>query len=186
MEKKEERLSFADWLIILVFGLASFLHFRGFGIGPAEERREAGSEAVEMRYVSSSMGLEQVDRRRLLLFILDFRDFSCMVCLESFLELYRRLPLQVKTQDCWGILIVPQDLEREDVAMGIAEKKLEGFIRAHQILFPVLMDRHKVFGAMAERGSGIILLDAERQAIIRFDFPLMRAELEEILKIFAE
>ena len=48
------------------------------------------------------------------------------------------------------------------------------------------MDRGNVFGGMAEKGSGIILLDTASQAVSRFDFPLDRAELKEILEVLAE
>jgi hypothetical protein len=163
-----------------------FWHSGVFSFGPAEENVTTGVLADGGSLFSSSMNVKSEEPERMLLFILDFRDFSCMVCLESFLELYQRLPFRVKIQNAWGILIVPQGREKDGSVIGIAEKKLEGFVRAHQILFPVLLDRSQVFGEMAERGSGVILFDEARRMISRFDFPLESGQFREILEIFAE
>jgi hypothetical protein len=181
MQEEEKRLTGTDWLIILVFGLAAFFHFRGFG--PSEGNATAGVLAEEARLFSSPVTMESEEPGRMLLFILDFRDFSCMVCLESFLELYRRLPLRVKSRESWGILIVPPGQEKDESVIRIAEKKLEGFVRANQIIFPVLVDRYQVFGEMAEKGSGIVLFDEARQMVNRFDFPLDSAQFQKILEI---
>ncbi len=176
------KLSFADWMIILAFGLVTFFHFRGFG----PVREEVATEVLTHDGISSSLRQNSGEKKRLLLFILDFRDFSCMVCLESFLELYHRLPFQIKIRDSWGILIVPPEQEGDKAAIGIAEKKLEGFIQSHQILFPVLVDRCQVFGETAEKGSGVVLFDEERGMVKRFDFPLRGEQFQEILEIVAE
>ena len=183
-EKGGMKLSFADWLVILVFGLASFFHFRGFD--PAEGKMMGGNFVADAHSFSSSLTLGAGERRRMLLFILDFRDFSCMVCLESFLELYRRIPPQVVMQDCWGIVIIPPDQEKDEACIGIAEKKLKGFIRAHQILSPFLVDRNMVFGKMTEGGSGVVLLDERSQEVVRCDFPLRGGEFQRILEALAE
>lgn len=184
MQEGEKKLSGADWLIIVIFGLAAFFHFRG--IGPAEENVTAGVLGEEAHLISSLTTIELERQGRMLLFILDFQDFSCLVCLESFLELYRRLPLRVKIRDAWGILLIPPGQEKDEAAVGIAEKKLRGFVRAHQILFPVLVDRYQVFAEIAERGSGVVLFDEARQRVSRFDFPLESGQFQEILEIFAE
>jgi hypothetical protein len=184
MQEGEKRLSAADCLVILVFGLAAFFHFRGFG--PAEANVQAGALTVEERPFSPLKTVESEEPGRMLLFILDFRDFSCMLCLESFLELYQRLPLRVKLRNVWGVMIVPAGQEKDESVIRIAEKKLQGFIRAHRILFPVLVDRHQVFGGMAERGSGIVLFDEAKLILSRFDFPLESRQFQEILEIFVE
>lgn len=184
MLEGERRLSGMEWLIILVFGLAAFFHLRGFG--PAETKAQVEVLAEEDLSLSSSpvIGLER--KGKLLLFILDFRDFSCMLCLESFLELHQRLSLRMRQGDVWGVLTVPEDEEKAASMIRIAEKKLRGFVRSHQIHFPVLVDRYHVFGRMAKSGSGLILIDEIGQEISRFDFPLNSGQMQKIIKIFRE
>ena len=182
--REEKKLSWAEWLILLVFGLAAFFHLRGSG--PVRQGSAAGVMAREGQAFSRPAVLESGEQRRLLLFILDFRDFSCMVCLESFLELHRRLPLRVKTEDTWGVLVVPRGREKDGTAVGIAGKKLEGFVRAHRILFPILVDSSRILGEMAEKGSGLVLFDEGKRTVSRFDFPLKSEQFREILEIFAE
>ncbi len=184
MRRGEKRMSGADWLVIVAFGLAAFFHLRGFG--PAETKAQVEVLAEEDLSLSSSPVIGSERKEKLLLFILDFRDFSCMLCLESFLELHRRLSLRMRKGNVWGVLTFPEDEEKAASMVRIAEKKLRGFVRSHQIHFPVLVDRYHVFGRMAKSGSGLILIDEIGQEISRFDFPLDSGQMQKIMEVFGE
>jgi hypothetical protein len=160
------KLKFWDWIIILLFGCLVFFYFRGIDLA-------AGRDSPA----------EDVFDKKLLLFILDFQDFSCMTCLDSFLMLYRQLPDRLTTSNTWGILVVKKSEEEENKQFWIAEKKLRGFIRANHITFPILMDRGRVFGKWAEIGSCVLLFDRVGKMVHRYDFPLTGYQYEEIFKI---
>jgi hypothetical protein len=174
-------LKFSDWLIFLVFGCLTFFHFRGFYTG-------SGSDFLKKKWLSlsdsSSFALE--DERKWLLFILDFHDFSCMTCLDSFLGLYEKLPFRLKTSNAWGILVIRNSEVHENNLVRIAEKKLKGFVQANQILSPFLVDRFQVFRGMAEEGSCVVLFDGAQRIIHKYDFPLRGEEFEEIFKFLIE
>ena len=120
------------------------------------------------------------ERKPLLLFILDFQDFSCMTCLDSFLELYGILPVHVKTSNAWGILAVKHSNGERKRPFRIAEKKLKGFVEANHISLPILMDKHRIFDELLEEGSGVLLFDERNKTVRRYDFPLTGDQLEEI------
>ena len=158
-----------DWLIFLVFGGLVFFHFLGFD-GAAE------GDAAEFFDGGNT----------LLLFILDFQDFSCMTCLDSFLQFYHMLPSHFRTSKAWGILAVKDRDGGWDRAVRIARKKLNGFVRANGIAFPVLVDRSGLFAGLAEKGSGVLLFDGTRKVLCRYDFPLTGEQLEEIFANLVE
>jgi len=171
----EMKLKFWDWLIFLVFGCLVFFHFRGFDAvaGAALPREDV------LSFFEAATEFPD-DGRQLLLFILDFEDFSCITCLDSFLGLYRMLPLRFKTSNAWGILVVKEREEEGDRAVMIAEKKLKGFVRANHIDFPILVDRSRIFEGLAENGSGVLLFDGARKIFRRYDFPLTGEQFAEI------
>jgi hypothetical protein len=159
-------LKFCDWIIVLFFGCLVFFHFRGIDLA-------AGRDSCD----------EDVFDNKLLLFILDFQDFSCMTCLDSFLGLYRQLPARFKTSKTWGILVVKKSEKEENKQLWIAEKKLRGFIRANRIMSPILMDRSHFFEGLVEEGSGVLLFDGIRNSVHRYAFPLAGSQFEEIFEI---
>jgi len=159
-------LKFCDWILVLLFGCAVFFYFRGIDLA-------AGGDSID----------EDVFDKKLLLFILDFQDFSCMTCLDSFLGLYRQLPYRFKTSNAWGILVVRKSEKQDNRQFWIAEKKLRGFIQANQITFPVLMDRSRFFGGSGKEGSSVLLFDGIRNSVDRYDFPLTGYQFEEIFEI---
>jgi hypothetical protein len=169
-----------DWLIFLLFGILVFFHFSGFHTGTA--RNLVGEKWLS--FLDSS-DIVAKDNRTMLLFILDFRDFSCPTCLESFLNLYQKLPLWLKIHGSWGVLVVPVTGEGVD-RTRIAETKLRGFCRANHILSPFLVDRHQVFGELAADGSCAILFAKRRQVIHMFRFPLRDGHFETILQALAD
>jgi len=156
-------LKFWDWIVIVFFGCLVFFTFRGIDLA-------AGKDFPD----------ENDFDKKLLLFILDFQDFSCFTCLDSFLGLYRILPMRFKTSNAWGILVVKNSEGKENRPFRIAEKKLKGFVQANHITFPILVDRSRIFGELAEHGSGVYLFDGTRKTARRYDFPLTGEEFEEI------
>ncbi len=167
-----------DWLIFLAFGCLVFSHFRGF-----DTTSERAFNAAEVLSLFDSKAVAPKDDRQLLLFILDFRDFSCMACLDSFLGLYRILPFSFKTSKTWGILVVKNSEGEENRLFKIAEKKLKGFVQANHITFPILVDRARIFGEWAEKGSCVLLIDGAKKILCRYDFPLTGYQFEEIFEI---
>ena len=182
---RETKLGFRDWLIFLVFGCSVFFHFRGFDriVGAVLPQAQALSN------FDAAAGFPD-DDKKLLLFILDFADFSCITCLDSFLDLYRMLPSRFRTEDAWGILAVG-NREGDGEEAGnrqvlIAEKKLKGFIRANRIAFPILLDRSRIFEEVAEKGSGVLLFDGAGKIFRRYDFPLTGEQFAEIFAALME
>lgn len=175
------KVKFSDWLIFLVFGGLVFFHFRGF-------------EAVEgtvfpqknLLSIVGAMPEFPGEGNSLLLFILDFEDFTCLSCLDSFLALYRSLPSPFQTFQAWGVLIMKDRGDDWGRAVRIAGKKLRGFIRANRIAFPILVDRSRIFAAWEERGSGVLLFDGKRKMCQWYDFPLTGEQFEEIFARLTE
>jgi len=168
-------LKFWDWIIILLFGCLVFFHLRGLSVVSG-----GASPDAEVLSVFKSMTVAPNDKRQLLLFILDFQDFSCMTCLDSFLMLYRQLPDRFRTSNAWGVLVIKKTEEEENKQLWIAEKKLRGFIRANHITFPILVDRSQVFGKWTETGSCVLLFNGIQNIVHRYDFPLTGDQFEEI------
>lgn len=168
-------LKFWDWIILLLFGCLVFFHFRGFDVASGRASPDA-----DVLSVVKSMTVAPNDERQLLLFILDFQDFSCMACLDSFLMLYRQLPARFRTSNAWGILVVKKSEEEENKQFWIAEKKLRGFIRANQITIPFLVDRSRIFCEWTEKGSCVLLFDGAKRILCRYEFPLTGEQFEEI------
>jgi hypothetical protein len=165
-------LKFWEWVVIFLFGCLTFFHFRG---------SDTVSKDVSPIVLSG-------EESRMLLFIIDFQDFSCPTCLDSFLGLFHRLPSRYRTAKAWGILAVDTRGEEQEVnrTIRIAEKKLRGFIQANQITFPFLVDRSQVFGRLAKEGSAVVLLDENQKAVFRYYFPLTGEEFEKIFEVLNE
>ena len=159
-----DKIRLADVFILLILGCGIFFHFRG---------------------VPSTSPEETISRRPVVLFFLDFRDFMCLSCLESFLDFYQRLPYRLKTEDTWGILLLDDESE-DDRTVRIARMKLQGFVQANNILSPVLVDRSLVFQTQKEMGSAVVLFDDMNKRILRYDFPLKPQQIVEILKLLSE
>lgn len=172
---------FRDWVTLLVFGGLVFFHFRGYDAvwGGAFQQENA------MAVFNSLLEFPK-DDRKLLLFVLDFDDFACISCLDSFLGMYRMLPPPFKVSNTWGVLIVKGDGEEGDRTVRIAEKKLRGFVRANRIASPILLDRSRLFAGWAEKGSGVLFFDGAKKTVRRYDFPLAGEQLEEIFATLTE
>ena len=119
-----------------------------------------------------------------LLLIIDFGDFMCFSCLESFLQFCYSLPHQFQDRNVWGVVIFDGKLgsESEDVAVKIVEKKIRGFRKSNGVRFPILVDRSHIFSSLADKGTTIVVLKGEAQEVKRYIFPLSREQLAEIHK----
>jgi len=172
----------SDWVIFLVFGCLAFFHLRGFHgaseeIVPSEEK--ACLEQGTGSFVSQ-LDLEWTKSRQYLLFFIDFRDFACLNCLDSFLNFYRRLPPRFQKEDAMGVLILDPGKDSE-TSVQIARVKLRGFVLSNHIAFPIQVDRFHVFREFAREGTSVILLDYDREIIRKFLFPLRQKDVDEIL-----
>jgi hypothetical protein len=173
---------FSDWVIFLVFGCLTFFHLRGFFGTSGENVHSEEMACVEQGEASfvGRLGFEWTTSRQYLLFFIDFRDFLCPSCLDSFLDFYRKLPPRFQKEHALGVLVL--DPGREDeTSIQIARVKLRGFVLANRIGFPILVDRFHVFREFAREGTMVVLLDYEREIIRKFLFPLRQKDVDEIL-----
>jgi hypothetical protein len=130
---------------------------------------------------SSSQG-----RGPLLLFVIDFSDFMCMSCLDSFITFCQSFPPHYLEDKAWGILVLASkdEMPYTKNTAQIAERKLRGFITANSIEFPIIIDHNQVFQSFAVEGTALVVLDAERGRILRYSFPIKRADSQKIREIF--
>jgi len=125
------------------------------------------------------------ENTKLLLLIIDFDDFMCMNCLESFLSFCFSLPPSVLEENTWGILALEKDKNEKEAerTLKIAQKKLQGFIHAHQIPFPILIDSQHRFQSLAQNGTALLLFEKQRNSFAQFFFPLKKDDAERIKAI---
>jgi len=164
------KFRFTDCVVLLIFGCMTFFHLRGF------DRSSQKGFPVDFDWP---------ERRQHLLFFIDFRDFSCMTCLDSFLDFYRRLPPRFQTEDSMGILVLDPE-KRDKTSSEIARVKLRGFVLSNHIAFPVQVDQFHVFRGIAQEGTSVVLFDYDREIIKRFLFPLRQQDLDEIFRCLTD
>lgn len=130
-----------------------------------------------------NQGYDQV-HHKLLLFIIDFKSFMCLSCLDSFLEFYHTLAPSIEQGMIWGILVFdkPAKMQEEDLSTKIIEKKLRGFIKANGIKFPIIIDRFHIFEGLAQEGTAVILFDRQKKAVRKYVFPLRQIQIQEIIE----
>jgi hypothetical protein len=174
------KFRFTDCIVLLIFGCMTFFHLRGF-----DRSSQKGFPGEEMASVLSHVDFEWPERRQRLLFFIDFRDFSCMTCLDSFLDFYRRLPPRFQTEDSMGILVLDPE-KRDKTSSEIARVKLRGFVLSNHIIFPVQVDRFHVFRGIAQEGTSVVLFDYDREIIKRFLFPLRQQDLDELFRCLTD
>jgi len=112
--------------------------------------------------------------RKLLLIVIDFDDFMCMTCLDSFIRFCRAFPQAYLDGCAWGILILKEETEGSGTGRNavIAEKKMRGFAKANHLTFPFLIDETGSFNSFVSKGSSVFLFDEESRRISRYGFPL--------------
>jgi len=124
--------------------------------------------------------------KKFLLFVIDFDDFMCMTCLDSFLCFCRSLPEVILEEHAWGILLVSGDAGGGGEAGNvlIARKKLRGFVRANRIEFPFLVDEEGMFRVVKPAGSSVFVFDEAGSKIFRYAFPVSKEDARRILAKF--
>lgn len=124
------------------------------------------------------------DFSRLILFIIDFDEFMCFFCLDSFLDFYHSLPISFQEESIRGILVYKEENKKnaEQTNIRIIEKKLQGFIEANRIQSPIVVDYFHVFNSMVQEGSAVIFFDQRRKAFKKYTFPLSREQKNEIIE----
>jgi len=122
-------------------------------------------------------------QNKMLIFIIDFRSFMCQACLNSFLEFHQLISPWLTMVTVWGVLVVnPQsNPEDEEMAIGIAVKKAQGFLTANALQFPLIVDRFHIFNPIAGKGTSVIFCNADNKIIKKYVFPLAPSQLKEII-----
>ena len=139
---------------------------------------------ITTSFSENSENRQEEPARVQLLLIIDFGDFMCFSCLESFLQFCYSLPHQFQDQYVCGVVIFEGNIgsESEDIAIKIVEKKIRGFRKANRVRFPILVDRSRIFSSLAGKGTTVVILKGEDQEIKRYIFPLSREQIAEIHK----
>ena len=124
----------------------------------------------------------------LVLFLIDFSDFMCPVCLDSLLSVCEALPIHLHQENVRGIVLFSKknsELHAEN-STQILLKKIRGFQKANQIRFPLVLDKDGIFASAAGRGSCLILFDAAASALFRFSIPLSQKEFSQLLRLLTK
>lgn len=129
------------------------------------------------------------DDKLLLVFIIDFNDFMCHSCLESFLDIYNSLPAPYQFQRAWGVVSLGEEdsfSEKRDLSLRILEKKIRGFVTAHAIRMPLLIDRDHIFQSFSQDGSTLILFDVAAKSIVKFILPLTPGQKQHLSQVLIQ
>ncbi len=126
--------------------------------------------------------------RPLVLVIIDFDSFSCLPCLDSFLDFHRLLSGSGVECLLWGVLVFDSDRAKRfgPTFIQILEKKLEGFIKGNRLLFPIVIDRYHVFESLGEEGSAVLVFDPKAGVMRKYVFPLRPNQIQDILHLLGE
>jgi hypothetical protein len=125
---------------------------------------------------------EEFKKQSFLIYIIDFNDFMCMSCLNSFLEFYHILPPPFQNERSLGILVDDHQNQQKNRSKSqkIIKKKLTGFIKANQIGFPIFIDSSGIFKYLSDNGTAVIIFSEALEMSRTYTFPLSFREKEEI------
>lgn len=115
-----------------------------------------------------------------MVFVIDFDDFMCFSCLESFLQFCQSLPPEFRARHCIGVLTLPAGRESAPAMIQIMRKKLRGFIKGNNIDFPVVVDQQHYFAELSRYGSCLLVLWAHELSMDVHPFPLSGETAAEI------
>jgi hypothetical protein len=116
-----------------------------------------------------------------LVFVIDFDDFMCFSCLESFVGFCHSLPERFRREKCLGILAVPPARKNRPVLLQIMRKKLRGFRQANAIDFPVVVDEPAFFSSPERDGSCVLVFQPGELELEMYTFPLSSSARDMIL-----
>lgn len=172
--RKSEGFRAWEWVSVFLLGALSFFHSRG-----GAPRPWGNSSGPVPSLVPGDVQTVEVEQRILLFFLIDFRDLMCPGCLESLADVYESLPPECQRRKSVGVFLLGEgDAQSPD---WVIDRKVQGFVRGHNLTCPVLVDRRGVWQRLGEGGSGIVLLDFIRRDIRAYRFPLTPGEVAEIL-----
>lgn len=124
-----------------------------------------------------------ISEKRFLL-IIDFYFLSCPLCKQSLEKCIDVINTNGLEKSVLGVLI----FDREKIEIDfekytkIMKKKLRGFIIGNDIKFPILLDRNGVFKNLNPDAGFLILFDTQNEIIKKYEFPLSRAQFNEIFQ----
>jgi hypothetical protein len=123
-------------------------------------------------------------RSGFLIFLIDFNDFMCMSCLDSFLEFYQALPPPFQSEHAIGILAVDRKDQEENRSryQKIVKRKLNGFMQGNRINFPVFIDSDGSFTFLSDKGTAVVVFTEGGDRIRDYSFPLSALDREEIFR----
>ena len=178
-------LKFRHFIMIVVLGC---ILFNKIGLSSVIEIEARIPQKNDLFSNAKMDSYDSLENRKLLLFIIDFNDFMCLSCLDSFLDFYYCLPSDFQKHLSWGILVfnISEKEGNNNISARIAEKKLRGFVTANNIKFPILIDKFHVFNGLAEEGTVVMVFDWSRKMVKRYVFPLNKGQIEEIFKFLTE
>jgi hypothetical protein len=129
--------------------------------------------------------VEFAEDKNLLLFVIDFNDFMCMNCLDSFLSLCSSIPPHILEKNAWGILTIESAIRKSGLmdSVRIAKTKLRGFVMANRIKFPIFIDEFQIFRRFERKGSSVLLFDGASNILKEYIFPLSKDQIGEIQQI---
>ena len=127
---------------------------------------------------------EGLKRHAFLIYIIDFDDFMCMSCLNSFIEFYHVLPPPFQNEWAIGILVDSHQDQGENRlrSQKIIKKKLNGFMMANRIEFPIFIDSSETFKNLGSGGTSVIIFSQGLESSRKYVFPLSSSEKEEIFQ----
>lgn len=139
------------------------------------------SDKIERTLTGSQ---EEFKKQSFLIYIIDFNDFMCMSCLNSFLEFYHILPPPFQSDRSVGILVDDHQYHQKNrsTSQKIMKKKLSGFIKANRIGFPIYIDSSESFKSLTAKGTKVIVFSGGLDSSKTYTFPLSSQEREEIFE----
>lgn len=120
----------------------------------------------------------------LILLLLDYSDFSCQFCSNSFLELCAILQKNYDLHtSMYGILCVD---DKNKIDQHIIQKQLKGFKNANNLKFPFILDNLLIFNEVTKKGSVVIILKKSVGVIKKWQFPLNHEAIVKVISFIID
>jgi len=116
-----------------------------------------------------------------LIFFIEMQDFLCLTCLDSFLDLCRKLPPEILQERT--LVILSDDSISEEISeqrKNITLKKLQALLSSNGFSLCVCMDDSGLFQEIRGKAD-VIIFEPRSRGIKSFCFPLNRLEVRKIL-----